>query len=55
MPHARRRLSVIAFSIRKDWKVLPQWLLPSVNVDAAVQTGTKETGLRYHLAALVCG
>jgi hypothetical protein len=31
----------IAFSIRKDWKVIPQWLLPFVNQDAA-KIGTKE-------------
>ncbi|KFY23520.1 hypothetical protein V493_05813 [Pseudogymnoascus sp. VKM F-4281 (FW-2241)] len=31
----------VAFSIRKDWKVLPHWLLPVVN-PSALQTGTKE-------------
>lgn len=31
----------IAFSIRKDWKVIPAWLQPYVNADAQ-KTGTKE-------------
>lgn len=31
----------IAFSIRKDWKTIPKWLVPHVNQDAQ-KTGTKE-------------
>jgi hypothetical protein len=31
----------IAFSIRKDWKTIPRWLVPYVNQDAQ-KTGTKE-------------
>jgi hypothetical protein len=31
----------IAFSIRKDWKLIPRWLSPLVNADAQ-KTGTKE-------------
>jgi hypothetical protein len=31
----------IAFSIRKDWRAIPQWLAPYVNQDA-IKAGTKE-------------